>query len=259
MGPPVTIATARSALARCALSQNMSPRTRGVQPSHPWPKCRYFESPRVLVRSAGGLRRGHVLDATDRPCRWPARSRTSRSVRRSRREMAAGCVELVAARAVDGRWHRRATGQRAHGRPVEIGAAGAFAHKGVPRDRSPERTEGHDDGAIVEEVVALASTQRVDLAGDTVDRIVGFAAALDPTAYSSLHHDLVGGRRIELDALHGYVTQHSRTQGLAAPMNEAIYACSSPTPRAHRTGTVKAFLRRTGSHHDRQAAQGRCR
>jgi hypothetical protein len=39
-------------------------------------------------------------------------------------------VELVAARAVDGRGHRRAMGQRDDGRPIEgFGAAGAFAHK----------------------------------------------------------------------------------------------------------------------------------
>jgi 2-dehydropantoate 2-reductase len=82
--------------------------------------------------------------------------------------------------------------------------------------------------AIVSEVVALASTQGVDLAGDTADRILGFAAALDPSGYSSLYHDLVGGRRLELDALHGYVTGHSRAHGLTAPMNEAIYALLKP-------------------------------
>ena len=81
---------------------------------------------------------------------------------------------------------------------------------------------------ISEEVVALAAAEGVRLAPDTVDRHVAFAQGLEPEGTSSLHHDLVHGKRLELEALHGFVVRRARKHGLAVPACDAIYAVLVP-------------------------------
>jgi 2-dehydropantoate 2-reductase len=77
---------------------------------------------------------------------------------------------------------------------------------------------------IVDEVVALGTAEGVDLPRETGSKIARFAQALPAGGFSSLYDDLVGGRRLELEALHGFVVQRSRAHGLPAPMCEAVYA-----------------------------------
>jgi 2-dehydropantoate 2-reductase len=84
---------------------------------------------------------------------------------------------------------------------------------------------------IVGEVVALARAEGVNLPDDTVPRIAEVARSIEPTGYSSLYHDLVGGRRMELETLHGEVVRRSRAHGLLAPRSEAIYALLAPHAR----------------------------
>jgi 2-dehydropantoate 2-reductase len=81
---------------------------------------------------------------------------------------------------------------------------------------------------IVDEVVALGAAEGVGLPSETGPKIARFAQALPAGGFSSLYHDLVGGRRLELEALHGFVVQRSRAHGLAAPMSEAVYALLKP-------------------------------
>jgi 2-dehydropantoate 2-reductase len=81
---------------------------------------------------------------------------------------------------------------------------------------------------ISEEVVALADAEGVSLAPDTVERHVAFAEGLEPEGTSSLYHDLVHGRRLELEALHGLVVSRARKHGLAVPASEAVYALLAP-------------------------------
>jgi 2-dehydropantoate 2-reductase len=88
---------------------------------------------------------------------------------------------------------------------------------------------------IVDEVVALGAAEGVGLPSETGPKIARFAQALPAGGFSSLYHDLVGGRRLELEALHGFVVQRSRAHGLAAPMSEAVYALLKPhAVPAHR-------------------------
>ena len=63
---------------------------------------------------------------------------------------------------------------------------------------------------LVEELAALAQASGVHLAPDVVDSIVRDASALAPALYSSLHHDLTQGRRLELEALHGHAVRLGR-------------------------------------------------
>jgi 2-dehydropantoate 2-reductase len=81
---------------------------------------------------------------------------------------------------------------------------------------------------IGEEVVALAAAEGVQLPADTVDRHAAFARALEPDGTSSLHHDLTHGKRLELEALHGFVVRRAREHGLAVPASEAVYALLAP-------------------------------
>lgn len=84
---------------------------------------------------------------------------------------------------------------------------------------------------VLEEVCALAAAEGVELPSDTVRRHMEFAGRLEAHATSSLHHDLVNGRRTELEALHGTVVRLARKHGLAVPACETLYALLKPWAR----------------------------
>jgi len=81
---------------------------------------------------------------------------------------------------------------------------------------------------IVEELAALARAAGVALADDVVDTIMKGATALAPTAFSSLHHDLMSGRRLELEALHGHAVRLGERLGVPMPTVFAVYAALKP-------------------------------
>jgi 2-dehydropantoate 2-reductase len=81
---------------------------------------------------------------------------------------------------------------------------------------------------IVAEVVALAEAEGVRLGADVVDKQLRFAAGLPPESFSSLHHDLVNGQRMELEALHGAVVRRAARRGVPVPVNDAIYGILRP-------------------------------
>lgn len=89
---------------------------------------------------------------------------------------------------------------------------------------------------IVAEVVSLARLEGVDLGDGVVDQQVGFAAGLPADSYSSLHHDLTSGRRMELDALHGSVVRRADRLGLAVPASRAVLAVLDPWARRNAAG-----------------------
>ena len=82
--------------------------------------------------------------------------------------------------------------------------------------------------ALVEEVAAVGRAEGVALAPDSVDSVMKAAEALPPTAYSSLHHDLVNGKPLELEALHGHLVRLGRRHGVPTPMAAAVYAALLP-------------------------------
>ena len=86
---------------------------------------------------------------------------------------------------------------------------------------------------LVEELAALARASGVVLSPDAVDKTVTDATALAPGVFSSLHHDLTHGRRLELEALHGHALRLGERLGIATPMLFAVYAALRP----HAEGT----------------------
>jgi 2-dehydropantoate 2-reductase len=87
---------------------------------------------------------------------------------------------------------------------------------------------------MVREVALVARAEGVELADDVVDQKTAFAEALGPDSYSSLHHDLVTGHRLELDALHGEVTRRASHHGLSVPVSQMIYSLLRPWELTHR-------------------------
>ncbi len=57
-------------------------------------------------------------------------------------------------------------------------------------------------------------------------------ARCDPAVYSSLHHDLTQGRRLELEALHGHAVRLGERLGVPTPMLFAVYAALRPHAEA---------------------------
>jgi 2-dehydropantoate 2-reductase len=76
---------------------------------------------------------------------------------------------------------------------------------------------------LLEEMAAL---------GDAVGAGLALLDSLGAQAYTSLHHDLVHGKRLELEALHGHALRLGERHGIATPMLFAVYAALRP----HRDG-----------------------
>jgi 2-dehydropantoate 2-reductase len=87
---------------------------------------------------------------------------------------------------------------------------------------------------IVEEVAAVARASGVDLAGDAVDQIMKFAETIPPASRASLAQDLLQGRRLELDALHGYASRLGERLGVPTPAIFAVYAALAPHAAGRR-------------------------
>lgn len=81
---------------------------------------------------------------------------------------------------------------------------------------------------VVREVALVARAEGVELADDIVDQQTAFAENLGPDSYSSLHHDLVTGHRLELDALHGELTRRAARHGIHVPASKMIYSLLRP-------------------------------
>ena len=90
--------------------------------------------------------------------------------------------------------------------------------------------------AILEELAALARAEGVTLADDPVGRGLAAADRLKPDSYSSLHHDLIHGKRLELEALQGHAVRLGARHGVPTPALFAVYAALRPAALAAERG-----------------------
>ena len=112
--------------------------------------------------------------------------------------------------------------------------AGVTAAARLPIDDLLEVPESRElFRRIVGEVAMVASAEGVELADDVVDRKTAFATTLEPGSFSSLHHDLSTGHRLELDALHGELLRRAHHHHLDIPACEVVYALLKPWEIAH--------------------------
>jgi 2-dehydropantoate 2-reductase len=91
---------------------------------------------------------------------------------------------------------------------------------------------------LLEEMAALARAAGVDLGPDIVDANMRNLDALGANAYSSLHHDLTHGKRLELEALQGHAVRLGQRHGIPTPALFAVYAALKP----YLTGPPQALL-----------------
>jgi 2-dehydropantoate 2-reductase len=87
---------------------------------------------------------------------------------------------------------------------------------------------------IVEELAALARASGVALAADAVETTLANAGKLAPHLSSSMHYDLVHGKRLELDALHGHAVRLGERLGVPTPTVFAVYAALKPFAEGKR-------------------------
>jgi 2-dehydropantoate 2-reductase len=81
---------------------------------------------------------------------------------------------------------------------------------------------------IASEVVTVARAEGVALPADAADSVLAGVDAQLPGMYSSMYEDLVAGRRMELDDLHGEVLRRADRHGIAAPTTAAVLAVLRP-------------------------------
>lgn len=81
---------------------------------------------------------------------------------------------------------------------------------------------------IVEELAALGRASGVALPGDAVETTLANSRQLAPHLYSSLHYDLIHGKRLELEALHGHAVRLGERFSVPTPMVFAVYAALRP-------------------------------
>ncbi|TAK02435.1 MAG: 2-dehydropantoate 2-reductase [Chloroflexota bacterium] len=85
--------------------------------------------------------------------------------------------------------------------------------------------------ALMAEVWAVGRAEGVALADDLVGRQGALLLSQAPGAAASLRHDLLAGRRMELEALQGVVIELGRRHGIPTPWMAAAYAILQPWAR----------------------------
>ena len=84
---------------------------------------------------------------------------------------------------------------------------------------------------IVAEAWRVGRAEGIDLSDDCVARQIAFATSLDDGFVASLQHDLVAGRRMEVDALQGALARRGRNVGVPTPLTDSLLAVLEPWAR----------------------------
>ncbi len=90
---------------------------------------------------------------------------------------------------------------------------------------------------LADEVARVARAEGIPLPEETADRHVEMTLKLDGDWRSSLHYDMVHGKPMELDSLHGVVLRLAEKHGLDVPANLAVYAILQPWANRNRRGS----------------------
>jgi 2-dehydropantoate 2-reductase len=91
----------------------------------------------------------------------------------------------------------------------------------------------------VTEILAIGRAAGVKLDDAVLEQGFKLFDTVAPNAFSSLHHDLIHGKRLELEALHGHAVRLAERHRVPAPTVFAIYAALLP----YRDGAPTAAAR----------------
>ena len=83
-------------------------------------------------------------------------------------------------------------------------------------------------GRLIGEMVALARAAGIALDDGFAERSFKLLDGMAENFYSSLHHDLTHGKRLELEALHGHAVRLGERYGIPTPTVFAVYAALLP-------------------------------
>ena len=104
-----------------------------------------------------------------------------------------------------------------------VGLSGTTSMTRTPigpiREHPRSRAFLHD---LMDEVVAVARAQGVDLPKEYADDRLAFVDGVPETMTSSMHHDLERGSRLEVQWLSGDVVERGTAVGVATPANRAV-------------------------------------
>jgi 2-dehydropantoate 2-reductase len=81
---------------------------------------------------------------------------------------------------------------------------------------------------LMTEVWSIGRAEGVALADGLVDRQMGLLLSQDASGTTSLYHDLVGGHRMELEALQGTAIRLGRRHDIPTPALDAAYSILEP-------------------------------
>ena len=81
---------------------------------------------------------------------------------------------------------------------------------------------------LFEELVRLGRAEGVGIDGSLTEGLLGRLDTLGPGAFSSLHFDLVHGKRLELEALQGHAVRLGERHGIPTPALAALHAALRP-------------------------------
>ena len=87
---------------------------------------------------------------------------------------------------------------------------------------------------IVEELAALGRASGVALPAAAVETTLGNAGKLAPHLSASMQYDLLHGKRLELEALHGHAVRLGERLGVPTPTVFAVYAALAPHAEGQR-------------------------
>ncbi len=76
---------------------------------------------------------------------------------------------------------------------------------------------------VMREVYRLALAMGIPLEPDSDAANYRFMTRQDPSGKGSMCHDVEAGRRLEIDALNGFVSHMGRVHGVATPLNDFLY------------------------------------
>ena len=81
---------------------------------------------------------------------------------------------------------------------------------------------------LFEELVRLGRAEGVGIDGSLTEGLLGRLDTLGPGAFSSLHFDLVHGKRLEVEALQGHAVRLGERHGIPTPALAALHAALRP-------------------------------